>query len=112
MEGYAKIANLMTEDPGLAIFRRFGALNMQNLLYLQAELVQLEDELKEQSQLDHSNAQDKFRYSFSSSWIAMKLSAKEEGSGQQWEKVCEIQEKLHKYCMCAASFCVFFQLMA
>ena len=34
MEGYAKIACLMGEFPEVAIFRRFGALNAQNLLCL------------------------------------------------------------------------------
>ncbi|KAG9231186.1 hypothetical protein BJ875DRAFT_517842 [Amylocarpus encephaloides] len=97
MDGNAKIANLMSEDPGLAIFRRFGALNKQHLLYLQAELVQLEDELQEQARLDHSFPEDRFRRSFAKSWVALKLSASEKGADQQWEKICVIQEKMVRY---------------
>ena len=46
MEGYAKLASLMGANPEVAIFRRFGAMNAENVLYLQAELVALEIELK------------------------------------------------------------------
>lgn len=97
MEGYAKIADLMSHDTGLAIFRRFGALNMQQLLYLQAELVQLEAELREQSEFDHQHQNDPFKHSFARSWIALKDSADEEETGHQWKKICEIQGKLQKY---------------
>jgi hypothetical protein len=40
--GYHKVANLMGAYSETAIFRRFGYLNMLNLLYLQAELMELE----------------------------------------------------------------------
>ena len=46
MEGYDRFAQFMGTHPKLAISRRFGALNLRNLLYLQAELIYLEDELK------------------------------------------------------------------
>jgi hypothetical protein len=42
MEGYPKLSRLMAFYPEVAIFRRFGALNAENLLYLQAELQDLE----------------------------------------------------------------------
>jgi hypothetical protein len=44
--GYAQLASLMGAHPEVAVFRRFGALNAQNLLYLQAELTHLELELR------------------------------------------------------------------
>ena len=37
-KGYAKLSSLMSTDSEFAIFRKFGALNAQNLLYYQAEL--------------------------------------------------------------------------
>ncbi|KAL9115130.1 MAG: hypothetical protein Q9227_000924 [Pyrenula ochraceoflavens] len=51
--GYPALAHLVGHEPGFAIFRRFGALNAKLLLYMQAELVQLEQEL---SDLEHSNS--------------------------------------------------------
>ncbi len=44
--GYTALALLMGRVPEVAIFRRFSTLNARNLLYLQAELVQLEDDLE------------------------------------------------------------------
>lgn len=46
MQGYAKIADLMGHHSLLAIFRRFGRLNVQNVLYLQAKLTHLEEDLE------------------------------------------------------------------
>lgn len=47
MNGYEKLAGLMTKHAEVATFQRFDFLNTLNLLYLQAELVHLEIELKE-----------------------------------------------------------------
>jgi len=52
MQGYAKIANLMSLSPELAILRDFAPLRVQNLLFFQAELVLLEDRLREYAAAD------------------------------------------------------------
>lgn len=44
--GYPKLANLMGNYPDHAIFRRFGWLSTLNIMRLQAELAQLEADLK------------------------------------------------------------------
>jgi hypothetical protein len=46
MDGYAKVALLMSRHNEYGIVRRFGELNFKNLLYLQAELVELEAQLQ------------------------------------------------------------------
>jgi hypothetical protein len=33
MEGYAKLSSLMSTDAEFTVYRKFGALNAQNLLY-------------------------------------------------------------------------------
>lgn len=43
--GYAALAKLMSRHSQLAIFRGFSDLNTKNLLYFQAELIELENEL-------------------------------------------------------------------
>ena len=48
VRGYPKLAGQMGLRPEVAIFRRFGALNAENLLYFQAELALLERDLQEQ----------------------------------------------------------------
>jgi hypothetical protein len=45
-EGYQKVANLMTKHLETSTFQRFDFLNTLNILYLQAELVHLERDLR------------------------------------------------------------------
>lgn len=45
--GYHRLAELMGQYPEVAIFRRFGPLNMLNLLSLQAELIDLQVEFRD-----------------------------------------------------------------
>ena len=47
MDGYDKLAAFIAVDHGMTICRRFSTLNAKNLLYLQAELVNLEAELRD-----------------------------------------------------------------
>ncbi len=101
MEGYPKIASLMGAHPEVAIFRRFGALNAQNLLYLQAELVALEKDLRTCAAEDWAS-KDTDRvfycrdwYSLSSSWD--NESSDSEVTGRQWQIMLKIREKLKEY---------------
>ena len=52
LKGYPKLAIVMGEDPDVAIFRRFGALNALILMRLQAELIEIEKELRIKQQDD------------------------------------------------------------
>lgn len=53
------------------MFRRFGALNARNLLYLQNDLVMLEQELKlVEAEDSKSNEGKKERYSWNSYWLS------------------------------------------
>jgi len=49
---YTGLASLMVENPEKAIVRRFALLNMKNLLYMQAELVELEGQLEKAVEYD------------------------------------------------------------
>ena len=53
--GYIKLAQHMGHNSNRAIFRRFGDLNALNLLYLQAELVELENELLQEIEFDRKS---------------------------------------------------------
>jgi hypothetical protein len=55
--GYPRLADLMGRHGEIAIFRKFGALNMLNLMSLQAELVELEDKLRDVL-LENENGED------------------------------------------------------
>ncbi|KAE9374805.1 hypothetical protein N431DRAFT_557033 [Stipitochalara longipes BDJ] len=95
MEGYAQTALLMHRNSETAIFRQFSTLSIKNLLYLQAELVELEyglSQLAEQDKRsDHPNAQY-----YTRDWWYLRHSARD-GDAAQWQKVLEIREKLKEY---------------
>jgi len=99
IEGYEKVAQLMGVHYEFAIFRRFRALNMQNLLYLQAEIIHLEEELREMARRDvrHGNRQN-----HAHDWWSLSNGVGEEDT-EQWRKVLEIREKLEKYSMSTIS---------
>ena len=79
-------------QPGLSIFRRFGALNAKSLLYLQAELGVLEDQLRT---LEQRDARDPEKREFQ--WSPWEMMHVEPGEDKQWQKVLEIRAKLKEY---------------
>ncbi|KAK4565360.1 hypothetical protein LTR86_003977 [Recurvomyces mirabilis] len=94
-KGYNKLAVLMGRNPQVAIFRRFGALNMLNLLYLQAELSELERKF-ETAYLDDAVSNKANVREFCKSMVALRNS--ENGpNGDQLEQFLVIQDKLEKY---------------
>ena len=95
MDGYAKIARLMANHHEMAIFRGFEALAFQNLLYLQAELVYLQDEHQEVAKADKKSGHPT-KSVYEKDWRQLRQS-RADGS-EQWQKVLEIRAKLREYC--------------
>jgi len=95
MEGYSKIASLMSHHDELAIFRRFGTLNLQNLLYLQAELTHLEEDLRKIVANDQAHPGRQFHTKY---WYSLAHSENDEEK-EQWDKVLQIRETLKEYSM-------------
>jgi hypothetical protein len=93
--GYDKLASLIGDYPGLSIYRRFGSLAAKNLLYMQAELVQLEDELKTIAECDH---QDPRYADLGTSWEALRNAPKNGARDLQRQKFLEIRAKITEYC--------------
>ncbi len=93
--GYPKLAAKIEILPEAAIYRKFGALNAQNLLYYQAELTYLEEELRKQQTLDN-NDQTGYGQAYAINWFWLKRS-KIYGEGRQLDLVLEIRELLAKY---------------
>ena len=97
-QSYSSFAELLGNHDGLAIYRRFATLNAQNLLYLQSELINLEDELKRLVLADSSSENEQRRV-FKSDITALKAAPADAVEGRQWKKVLEIREKLKEYSM-------------
>jgi hypothetical protein len=93
--GYPKLAAKFGVLPEAAIYRRFGALNAQNLLYYQAELTYLERKLQAQQQRDN-NDQKGHGASYAINWYWLRQS-KTDGDGRQYELVMQIREVLKQY---------------
>ncbi|KAF2468337.1 uncharacterized protein BDR25DRAFT_335447 [Lindgomyces ingoldianus] len=97
--GYPKLAAKIEIQPEAAIFRKFGALNAQNLLYFQAELTCLEQELRDQ-QLEDDNDRNpdqgvkKCKYAKSWDWLR---DSQEDGDTTQLDLVLKIRETLKEY---------------
>lgn len=94
MEGYSKLASLMGAYPETLIFRRFGAISAQNLLYLQAELVHLEQRLHECAVANERSGDRSETNLLSKDWFTLAHSS--EGS-EQWYLVLQIRAKLKEY---------------
>ncbi|KAH7355248.1 hypothetical protein BKA65DRAFT_549316 [Rhexocercosporidium sp. MPI-PUGE-AT-0058] len=95
MEGYAKLANLMGHDHAdghFLIFQKFEPLSAQNLLYLQSELINLQESLHNIVQRD-SESEDPEKLLFAKDWEA--LSSATESA--QWQIWLEIRTKLKEY---------------
>lgn len=95
VEGYDKLAAMMGLDQGLAIFRRFANLNAKNLLYLQAEIANLEAELNSMIS-DDKDPSDPNKAEFPFYLMALKH-FDGGGSVTQWDKILEIRGLLKEY---------------
>ncbi|KAL8838166.1 MAG: hypothetical protein Q9176_005249 [Flavoplaca citrina] len=102
MEGYAKLASIMGAHPEVAILRRFGSLNVRNLLYLQAELIALEQNLRACTEKNITSG-DADRTASARDWYTLsRLGSGSNGTGdpdagEEWRTVLEIREKVREY---------------
>lgn len=92
MEGYAKVAQLMATQEEFAILRRFRVINMQRLLYLQAEITHLEAEANQLAKRDETHSERQYH---AKDWWS--LSQGEGEDLEQWHKFLELSEKLEHY---------------
>ena len=96
MKGYNELAALMAAFSGLAIFRRFLALNIRDLLITQGELVHLEANLKRTVDQDHASG-DRERVNLQFDIEALLDSAEDPEKNNQWERTVEIRTKLKEH---------------
>ena len=91
MTGYSTLGRILGSRSDLAIFRKFASLGAQNLLCMQAELLDLEAELK-------VLLEARVRPELNQSWSKYQLDY-QDPNVQMWRlKFAELNEKLHLYC--------------
>lgn len=96
MEGYEKLAQLMGNshtDGHFLIFQKFEHLSAQNLLYLQAEITNLQETIAGLAK-ENAESEDPERRLFARDWWA--LSSAEDS--EQWETFLQLRSKLKEYC--------------
>ncbi|KAF1967562.1 hypothetical protein BU23DRAFT_542456 [Bimuria novae-zelandiae CBS 107.79] len=95
VRGYPQFASKIELRPEFAIFRRFGGLNAENLLYLQAELSMLEEDLQLQQKIDsESNHERRSKYALN--WYQLSRS-RSHGDTTQLDLVFRIRDTLKQY---------------
>ena len=104
-DSYAGFGALMNGNSDVAIVRKFGDLNAQNILYLQAELVTLENKLRKQEYHDRYYGEGVVRNFHHDYGI---LVQHEESA--QYSLLARIREKLREYSECALVSFINFKL--
>lgn len=94
--GYPTLAARMSLIPEVAIFRRFGSANAQNLLYMQAEILHMENTLRSY-QIRDSNSQDHRTAWHVADWWHMAHAHEQDRNDEQWKLVQDIRQKLKEY---------------
>ena len=92
--GYRRLAEFMAWDPATAIFPRFQAANLNNLLLLQAEISELEEQLNDATDAD-DNADGESR-KYSCDWSLLR---QEGETSLQWRTCQALRTKLAEYSM-------------
>ncbi|TVY80313.1 hypothetical protein LSUE1_G006859 [Lachnellula suecica] len=97
IDGYPRLAEHMGGAPEISIFRRFGALNRQNLLYLQAELTVLERELQKLEAESTTCAPGEPRSQYSRDWEWLNMPDEKACLNPQWQLCLRIRTVLREY---------------
>ncbi|KAK6829745.1 hypothetical protein PG987_010329 [Apiospora arundinis] len=92
--GYPKLAAFMVEHD-YVMLRQFRELAVRDLLYLQAEIRELELDLKEQVVSD-ANASNDRRF-FDREWWHLRHGEERGTGGEQWDLVLRVRAKLREY---------------
>lgn len=87
--GHPLLADYMGRMPQIAIFRRFGATNALDLLYRQAEIVQMETQLRD---LQANDAKTE-----ATAWYARNSYFLSDDDSEQWKLFQELRVKLKEY---------------
>jgi hypothetical protein len=95
MSSYDELSVLIGSYPELAIFRRFGPLAAKVLLAMQADLLNLEEDLEIASELAREDSE---KCGILRSWVRTNEAPAENGADLRKRKIVEAQQKLQVYC--------------
>ncbi|KAH7390763.1 hypothetical protein DE146DRAFT_766817 [Phaeosphaeria sp. MPI-PUGE-AT-0046c] len=93
--GYPKLAARIEIQPELSMYRRFGGLGSQNILYFQGQLIDLESKLRLLQARDDTNPHGK-KALYAKTWYRLEHSASD-GDTKQLDLVLKIRQVLSDY---------------
>lgn len=96
MEGYKKIAEFMGQHPESALILRFSDINLQNILYLQAEIYGLREDLRTIEVQNQTSSSEDMK-NFSLDWYTLAHTQDNDGMNQQWQKFGQLRKLLKEY---------------
>jgi len=96
MEGYAKIASFMGQHPESALILRFSDINLQNILYLQAEIFGLREDLRRIEVQNNASSLEDLK-NCSLDWYTLAHTQHDGEINQQWQKMKQLRELLKEY---------------
>lgn len=95
--GYPSLAEQIGNHSRLAAFRSFAGLNARNILYFQAELLELESALGEVEKTDQALCQTGERDSYATSWFQLSENGRNDPNKEQLRLVRRLRELLYEY---------------
>lgn len=98
-QGYPTLAGYMSKAPESTILRRFVALNTQNLLYYQAELISLEKQLRQQESEAAQTPSCDPRSRFARDWDWLSMTATDGCMSTQMMLAKRLRVVLREYSM-------------
>lgn len=96
MGSYPKLSRFMGVWPEMAVLRKFGVMNAEALLFRQAELAHLEDELSEIRMDNQTNPEEKHSCT-TQYWKDLSAKDEDEEHSLEYQKSLEIRAKLAEY---------------
>jgi len=97
LRGYTQLANFMVDHEHV-VLKQYRQLAVRDLLYLQAELCDLQIDYAKQAQQDCRQTGSP-RALYDKEWFHLKSGeSMEKGDGTQWRLALQIREKLREYC--------------
>lgn len=82
--------------PESALFLRFSDINLQNILYLQAEIYGLREDLRKIETRNHTSSSEELK-NFSLDWYTLAQTQDNGETNQQWQKVEKLRRSLKEY---------------
>lgn len=96
MQGYAKIAGFMGEHLESAMIERFSDINLQNILYLQAEIHGLREDLRKLEAQTTTRGLEEHK-NFPLDWYTLAHTEENNHTNEQWQKVLQLRPRLREY---------------